>query len=110
MLARQDARFKGKVDGTSSVETHSFKSVQGRENIISIMDLTVCRDIGFMNQRSQSLVGCSRGSDALYVIGDVARLKLMPNYEHKALGQLVEYCEQHGFVRKWRDAKLEMPN
>ena len=88
-LAANDERFK-------DVESYTFKGVQGRENHICILDLTISHKIGFLTEESQTLVACSRGSDVLYIVGN----RRGPGMK-EAVGKLVRYCERSNLIYKW---------
>ena len=80
------------------VVSQTLMGIQGAENKIVIMDLTIGERIGFLKDDGHTLVGCSRASDALYIVGDVSELKKMRDYRTLAIGRLVQYCEDQGLV------------
>ena len=104
-LAARKPKYWKVVDEELKVTCQTFMGIQGAENKISIMDLTIGERIGFLKDNGQTLVGCSRGSDALYIVGDVSMLKRMANYDTHAIGRLVQYCEDEGLIWK-RPAQL----
>ncbi|KAL9085413.1 MAG: hypothetical protein Q9159_004702 [Coniocarpon cinnabarinum] len=102
-LAKKDTHFAGDEPNLSNIQTETLDSVQGGESLICIVDLTVNDDIGFLAESARTLVGCSRPSDGLYILGDVAKLKLVKNYDSEPLGCLVQHCIDNGYVQEWRE-------
>ena len=92
------AYWKDKEEEELQTVSQTFMGIQGAENDIAIVDLTIGERIGFLQDDGQTLVGCSRGSNALYIIGDVEELKKMSYYRTHAIGRLVQYCQDQGLI------------
>ncbi|KAL9058071.1 MAG: hypothetical protein Q9162_001933 [Coniocarpon cinnabarinum] len=97
-------------DEFSKVRTFTLKGVQGQEIRICVLDLTVEQRVFFLHETCQTLVGCSRGSDALYIIGNVTKLRFMPDFRSEAVGRLVKYCSEKGVIVQWHDDAGLDPN
>ena len=80
------------------VQIIKIDKYQGDQNQITICDMVVCRELGFMRSPPRINVMISRSQAGLYIIGNAGQIEKNKDRSGRTVKALINYTEEHRWV------------